>query len=476
MLTVSSSSHSLDCQGVSRRDFVRAGLFGLGGLSLPGLLSARRTLADSGLNGAVKPKSAVLVFLGGGASHIETFNPAMHAPAPYCSVTGEVQTSLPGVTFGGTFPGLAALAHRMAVVRSFRHSVGDHEGAIVHVMSGGSNPTGKKDDPRGFSMSSAYARIRGGTHPETGLPTNVLLTAPETDSQFRTEKYRVIRGAGPGTLGSVYAPFDPDGSSTVLDNMKLHVPLDRFENRRGLLSALDHFRRQMDESGSFAAADAFHQQALDLVLRGVSDAFDLKREDPRLVARYDTSHCLIGNRKGRPAQMRRSTLGMQMLLARRLVEAGCGFVTVQAAGWDNHADGNNPGIKDGMEMLGPPLDLALSTFLTDLEERGLSDDVLLILTGDFGRTPRINRNGGRDHWANLCTLALAGGGINAGQVIGQAARNNDVPASDPVSVENLMATIMHTLFDVSQVRLQPGLPVDLLRFMESAPPIPGLMS
>src|SRR6185437_11346428 len=122
-----------------------------------------------------------------------------------------------------------------------------------------------------------------------------------------------------------------------------------------------------------------------------------------------------------------------MLLARRLIEVGAGFVTVQSAGWDMHADGNNPGIKDGMEMLGRPLDTALSAFLEDVEQRGLLDKVLVLVTGDFGRTPKINNRGGRDHWANLCTLALFGGGLNMGQVIGRSGRNNDVPATEPIA-------------------------------------------
>ncbi len=494
MLTITADGFARDCSGLCRRDFLRIGALGLGGLALPGLLAARSQAAGTDF---LRKKSIVLVFLGGGASHIETFNPAMDSPSPYCSVTGDVQTSIPGVRFGSTFPQLAAMADKLAVVRSFQHSVGDHEGAIVHVMSGGSNPTGKKDDPRGFSMSSAYARIRGSNHPESGLPTNVLLTAPETDSQFRTERSRVQRGAAPGSLSSVFAPFElepmfdqsaapsktsssrrsssrPDDRTVALDNMQLHVPLDRFENRRELLSQLDRYQQQLDRSADFAAVDSFSQQALDIVVRGVSQAFDLSKEDPRLIARYDTSHCWIGNKKERPKEMRRSTLGAQMLMARRLVESGCGFVTVQAAGWDNHADGNNPNMKDGMEMLGPPLDQALSVFLQDLEDRGLANDVLLVLTGDFGRTPRLNRNGGRDHWANLCTLAFAGGGLKMGQVIGQSARRNDVPASDPISTSSLMATVMHALFDVGQLRLQSAVPVDMLRFIESAPRIEAL--
>jgi uncharacterized protein (DUF1501 family) len=172
--------------------------------------------------------------------------------------------------------------------------------------------------------------------------------------------------------------------------------------------------------------------------------------------------------------MRNASVGRQMLLARRLCEAGCGFVTVQNAGWDMHADGNNPGIVDGMEMLGRPLDKALSAFLEDVEERGLSEKILLIVTGDFGRTPKINARGGRDHWSKLATLAFAGGGLKMGQVIGQPGRNNDEPSGDAVSTPNLLATVMHYLFDIGRLRLDSSVPRELARRVEAAPPIASL--
>jgi hypothetical protein len=390
-------------------------------------------------------------------------------------VTGEVATTLPGVTIGGTFPGLAKRADKMAFVRSFRHPVADHDSAIVHVLNGGTSATGKKDDV-GFSMGSMYARIRGANHPQTGLPTCALLTAPETDNQYKSEKSRVERGSAPGLLGPAFAPFDPAAGGTVLQNMQLNLPADRLADRRGLQRSLDKINRRIDASGMMSALDNFEQQAIDIVLRGAFSAFDLKKEDPALVARYDTSMFRIGNRKQRPQQMRDSTLGHQLLLARRLCEAGCGFVTVQSAGWDNHADGNNPNMYDGMNMLGPPLDKAVSAFLDDVTERGLSERILLVITGDFGRTPTINKNGGRDHWSNLCTLAFAGGGLRMGQVVGNSARKNDVPASPPITTANLMATIMHTLFDVGTLRVVRGLPTSIARLVETAEPIRELFS
>jgi uncharacterized protein (DUF1501 family) len=172
---------------------------------------------------------------------------------------------------------------------------------------------------------------------------------------------------------------------------------------------------------------------------------------------------------------RDSQLGRHMLTARRLIEAGCGFVTVHSAGWDMHADGNNPGIEAGMEMLGRPVDTAVSAFLEDLEQRGLIDDVLLIITGDFGRTPKINARGGRDHWPRLCTLALAGGGLKLGQVVGQSDRTNSEPRTEPISPAALLSTVLHTLFDVGTLRVARGVPRDLLARVERTPPIAELL-
>ena len=161
-------------------------------------------------------------------------------------------------------------------------------------------------------------------------------------------------------------------------------------------------------------------------------------------------------------------------MARRLCEAGCGFVTVHSAGWDMHADGNNPGMQVGMEMLGRTMDKAVSTFLDDVKQRGLSDKILLVITGDFGRTPRVNKKGGRDHWARLCTLAFAGGGIQPGQIIGKSSRDGGEPATTPYNASHLMATIMHSLFDMGELRLESQFPRELMQMLEDTPPIQEL--
>lgn len=447
-----------------RRDFLRVGALGLGWLTLPWWLGHRAWSAESE---GVRDRAVVLLFLSGGASHIETFNPNPEAPLPYRSATGAVQTSLPGVSFGGTFPQLARRAHELAVVRSFQHPIGGHVEAIVHMLTGGTDPIGK--GMAGFSMGAASARLRGANHPRTGMPTFALLNTDEVDPQYRSEKGRVERGSAPNSLGANFGPFQPDGAGDSVRNLRLNIPSDRLDDRRWLLKELDRVRHETDASEALASVDKYTHQAFDVILGSAAQAFDLSRENPRLVERYDTSRFQVGKKS-----FRSSLLGRHLLTARRLIEAGCGFVTIHSAGWDMHADGNNPGIEAGMEMLGRPLDQAVSAFLDDLRDRGLSEKVLLIITGDFGRTPTINPRGGRDHWPKLGTLALAGGGWNMGQVIGQSSRKNDEPLTEPVGPSHLFGTVLHTLFDVGQLRVRAGVPRDLMQLVESSPTLPGL--
>jgi uncharacterized protein (DUF1501 family) len=263
--------------------------------------------------------------------------------------------------------------------------------------------------------------------------------------------------------------------------MKLALPTDRFDDRRALLAELDRAKASLDAAQQ-AGIDGSREKALGLLLGGVADAFDLSHEDARTVARYDTAPLV------RPENIDKKwknynnyvdnakALGKLMLLARRLCERGAGFVTVTTNFvWDMHADVNNAPVAEGMRYMGPPLDHAVSAFLDDVAARGLSDRILLVCCGEMGRTPKINKNGGRDHWGNLGPLFLAGGGINAGQVIGRSARNGGEPNSDPVRIRHLIGTVMHTLFDVGQLRVARGVPREILQMAEWDP-IPGLHS
>jgi len=431
---------------------LQAGTLGLAGLTLPELLSLRAQSARLGSAG--KDTAVVLLFLTGGASHIETFDPKMDAPAECRSVTGQTATRLSGVSFGGTFTGLAANAHRLAVVRSFSHNISDHTKAAEHVIRGGNRAEA--------GMGAVAARLRGSTA-TSSMPAHVHLNATEIDTQFHKEKARLLTADGPGELGGSLAPFEPGGDSQANQNMTLNVSRRRLEDRRVLQAAFDDFARRIDASDR-ASSSRFEQQAFDLLLGNARAAFDLSREDPRLLDRYDTSHYATGITQYRP-----STLGHQMLLARRLCEAGCGFVTVHNPGWDMHGGDTQLNMERGMHELGRPVDHAVSAFLQDVEQRGLGEKILLVITSEFGRTPRVKSNGGRDHWPQLSTLALAGGGLRMGQVVGRSSSRAETPASRPITPENLLATVLHVLFDVPALRLLRGLPRNIANALDHAP-------
>lgn len=469
MFTLLDRQADKNCQGYSRREFLKIGGLGmLGGLTLPQLLQSRASAAAAGR--VVKDKSVVFLFLSGGPSHIEFFDPKMDAPAEIRSITGEVQTRLPGITFGASFPKLAAMADKIAIVRSYASGRGDH---TYQLAAGG-------DNAMKATMGALYARVAGTNHPDTGIPNNVLVV-PEAVQRGLRLQGNFETGAlptltAPGDLGASYRAFDPSGSNEIQRNMELRIPAERFEDRRYLLDAFDTMRRDADDRNVLAGADRFQQQAFDVISRGVAQAFDLSREDPRLVAAYDTSRFFSNEYVQSYYDMRRASnyLGKQMLLARRLVEAGCGFVTVSDCGWDMHANENSPRNMAALPRMAGQVDHAIATFLEDLEVRGLSDKVLLVVTGEMGRTPRRNGNGGRDHWGNLTSLLLAGGGLRMGQVIGRSDRTASSPATERFGPQHLLATVMHTLLDVGEVRVQRELG-RVANVISEGTPIPGLL-
>jgi uncharacterized protein DUF1501 len=236
----------------------------------------------------------------------------------------------------------------------------------------------------------------------------------------------------------------------------LTLPRERFDDRRLLLAQLDTLRRDLDNRGALERVDRFQQQAYEVITRGIRDVFDVSKEDPRVLSRYDTSRLFRLEDATRWYDMKRASnlLGKQMLMARRLCEAGCGFVTVSDCGWDMHANENSPRNMAALPAMAGQVDHAVAAFLDDLENRGLSDKILLVVTGEMGRTPRRNGNGGRDHWGNLTSLALAGGGLRMGQVIGRSDRMASSPATERFGPQNLLSTVMHTLLDVGEVRVQ----------------------
>jgi Protein of unknown function (DUF1501) len=452
----------------NRREFLRIGGLSLGGLTLPGLL-ATRALAEQAP--VVRDKSVIFLFLHGGPSQIETFDPKMTAPSGVRSVTGEVATKIPGVTFGGSFPRLAQLTDQLAIVRSFRTGDGNHDiKPIVGKESFGAN------------LGSIYSRVAGSNHPVNGMPRNCALFPRSVDPERGPAQEQFGKFWSTGSLGSAYAPFIPGSAGEAQQAMKPSLPVARLDDRRQLLSQLDQLKRWYDSADVGAGLNKFQQQAFDTIVGGVAEAFDLSHEDPKTIARYDTAPLVHPDQISRkwnnyPHYVDNAqSLGKLLLLARRLCERGCGFVTVTTNFvWDMHADVNNATIQEGMEYLGGPLDHALSAFLEDVRARGLSDKILLVATGEMGRTPKVNAKGGRDHWGNLTPLLLSGGGLNMNQVIGQSTKDAGEPATEAYETRDLISTIMHTLLDVGQVRLLSGLPSEVRQLITSTTPIPGLM-
>src|SRR5207244_1608249 len=279
--------------------------------------------------------------------------------------------------------------------------ISGHSGGTDFVMTGVDLPPAVSVEPQiKPSFGSIASRVRGTNHPDTGIPTYVRLTG--------------LYGDGPHWLGSAYAPFDIGGQAR--NNINLNQPLHRVSDRRALLRQFDTVSRAIDRSGVMAGLDAFDQQAVNLLLGRARDAFDVDREEPRVRDRFTSGT---------------AGLGANLLLARRLCEAGAGFVTLNYAnssqGWDMHND-----MLPQLRQACPPMDRAIAVFLEDLEQRGLSNKILLVITGEFGRTPRINGSGGRDHWGPLCTLALAGGGLRMGQAIGDSSARVETPRTTPI--------------------------------------------
>lgn len=458
----------------SRREFLRVGgsvALGAAGLTLADLAALQGRAQDVPGSSLLTGKSVIFLFLHGGPSQFETFDPKMGMPEGIRSATGEISTQLPGITFGSSFPRLAALADKLTIVRSFVPGDADHNLKPI---------VGR--DTFGANLGSVYSRVAGANDPGTGLPTNVVLFPRAVDPSTQPGTMSFGRFTATGPLSSADAPYDPSLGASAAEGLSLAIPRERLDDRRRLLAQLDGLTRRMDRARAVEGVDRMRDQAYRLLTGGLAEAFDLGREDPRLLARYDTAPLV------RPEAISRKwnnynnyadnakSLGKLLLLARRLCERGAGFVTVTTNFvWDMHADVNNATMTEGMSYMGPPLDHALSAFIQDLYARGLNEKILLVACGEMGRTPRINGNGGRDHWGRLGPLLLVGGGLPMGQVIGESGRDGSSPRSEPILIRHLLATILHTLFDVGQLRLVSNLPLEFSQIMTSWEPIPGLV-
>ena len=378
-----------------------------------------------------KADSLIHIFLPGGAAHQETWDPKPYAPIEYRGPLGTVDTAVPGVKFSQYLQKTAKVADKITVVRSMTHGEAAHERG-THNMFTGYRPSPALQYP---SMGSVVSHELGSRN---SLPPYVCI--PQVPNEFAASGY-LSTAHGPFSLGS-----DPaDKNFNVRDlNMAKSVNPERFERRRGILSSVDDHFRTLEKSDALTAMDSFYQSAYSLVSsQAAREAFNLGAEPEAIRAEYG-----------------QHTAGQRMLMARRLVESGVRFVSLTYGAWDMHS-----GIGKGIEKNLPDFDQAYAALITDLDRRGMLERTVVMVTSEFGRTPKINKDAGRDHWPRVFSVAFAGGGFKRGLIYGSSDATGAEPDQDPLTVENMAATVFHQLgIQPDKKLMAPGnRPVDIVR-------------
>ena len=403
---------------------MHVGLIGGLGLSLPQFLQMKAHGAQKFYKSTEGvAKSVIHIYLPGGMAHQESWDPKPYAPLEYRGPLKSIPTKIPGERFSENFKESAKIADKITVCRSMSHGEAAHERG-THNMFTGYRPSPALQFP---SMGSVVSHEFGS---RKNLPPYVCV--PKVPNEF----------AGSGYLSSSYGPFglggDPAASNFSVRDLALPKGIedDRFLRRRSMLDQVDEHFRNLEKSDALDAMDKFYQDAYSLISsKEAREAFDISKEDGKLRDQYG-----------------RNAAGQRMLLARRLVESGVRFVSLTYGGWDMHAN-----IKNAFARQGPELDKAFATLITDLEQRGLLDSTLVMLSSEFGRTPKINKTDGRDHWPRVFSVVLAGGGITRGQIYGSSDAFATAPEENPLSVEDLATTVYDRLGIVADKELMaPG--------------------
>ena len=408
------------CDGVSRRGFLKIGGLSAGAMGGFGLRDILQAEAASGKKSS--HKSVIHVFLPGGPPHQDMWEIKTEAPKEIRGEFNPIDTAVPGIQIGECFPKIAAAMDKMAVIRSVVGNAGSH--ASFQCLSGWDKRSLQSVGGRP-SIGSVLAKLKGPVDP--AVPPTVGLAAKTGHSPWSDP-------GGPGFIGAAYKPFQPQGQGMA--DLKLNnVSLERLDDRKSLLKGLDGLRRDVDASGMIEGMDAFTQAAFGVLTSSkLVDALDLSKEDPKLRERYGDGKPYKYQYDGAP------TCNEHLLMARRLVEVGVRSVSLSFGRWDSH--GAN---FDLVRHHGARLDQAVSALVEDLDERGMLDDVTVVVWGEFGRTPRINKGAGRDHWPRVSCALLAGGGMRTGQAIGATNRLGEYAFERPVDVQEVITTIYHNL-------------------------------
>jgi len=417
------------CDGTSRRDFLQVGLSSLGGLTLPQMLQLR---AEASGQKKANNTRCILIWLDGGPTHYETFDPKPNAPDTVRGEFGTIKTSVPGIHFSEHIPNLAKSLDKYTVIRSIAHKQNNHGAGNHYLMTGKPTPV-----PVGCGANVTF-------HPSFGS-----VVSKERNLRNGLPGYvsmpRMSRSGGPNFLGAPYAPFvlteDPNNSSFRVRDVSIPDVLTdaRAENRRKLRASLDNLERIQDKAAADPAVsiDDFYRQSYELVYsKPAQDAFDISLESEKTREKYG-----------------RHDFGQRLLLARRMTEVGVPFVTVYYGGWDHHTN-IFPSLKD--KYL-PKLDQGLAALVEDLHERGSIENTMVICLGEFGRTPKVNTRGGRDHWSFAMSVMMAGAGIPGGQIVG-ATDVKGYYANDNVYAPEDFAASLYTKMGVdhSQVLYTPS--------------------
>ena len=407
MLTISGGG-SRFCDGINRRSFLQIGGLAMGGLALPQLLQAEQSAASGG-----RRKSIIMIFLSGGPPHQDMVDLKMDAPAEIRGEFQPIHTNVPGIEICEHMPQLSKTMDRWAVIRSLVGSEGRH--SAFQCVTGWPTP----EQPVGGwpSLGSAVSKLQGPARP--GTPAFVGLSP-----KMKTSTWSDPGQAG--FAGRAHSPFTPNADGAVQLELK-GITLETLGDRQALMSQLDRLRREADADGALAGLDASYEQAFGILTSShLADALDLEKEDPRVRDRYGRG-ATVNAGYGDAGPL----LNDYFLAARRLIEAGVRVVTLAYGRWDWHGRPHGTNFENARDHL-PALDVGLTALVEDLERRDMLDDVSIVVWGEFGRTPRINKNGGRDHWPKVACGMLAGGGIRAGQVIGATNRLGEHATARPV--------------------------------------------